>query len=173
MRGLAVLTRGLGMLRTANTFRLRLLPQGLSSVAKGASGKQVKALRVLADQFPTTHSMAENHEVLCRRISISHGSLSTCSVCVVHKVHKVTVAFFRLIAVLVVLSSDAPALTQADSSCCSSWCNRQRPKHAMAEPSERREAPASEADLDNTVRTLTEQRLGDGVTDAVGTSPHL
>ena len=43
----------------------------------------------------------------------------------------------------------------------------------MAEPSERREAPASEADLDNTVRTLTEQRLGDGVTDAVSTSQQL
>lgn len=43
----------------------------------------------------------------------------------------------------------------------------------MSEPSERREAPASEAALDNTVRTLTEQRLGDGVTDAVGTSQQL
>ena len=43
----------------------------------------------------------------------------------------------------------------------------------MSEPSERREAPASEADLDNTVRTLTEQRLSDGVTDAVSTSHHL
>ena len=112
--------------------------------------------------------MAENIEVFCRRISISHGGLSTCIVCMVHKVHQVTVAFFGLIAVLMILSLYVPALMQADSSYCSSWCNRQRPKHAMAEPSERREAPASEADLDNTVRSLTEQRLGDGVTDAVG-----
>ena len=47
VRGLAVLMRGLGMLRTANTSRLRLLPQGLSSVAKGVPGKQVLVLYVL------------------------------------------------------------------------------------------------------------------------------
>ncbi|KAL3159630.1 hypothetical protein ABBQ38_010040 [Trebouxia sp. C0009 RCD-2024] len=41
---------------------------------------------------------------------------------------------------------------------------RQRPTHVQH--SERREAPASEADLDNTVRTLTEQRLSDGLSDA-------
>lgn len=43
----------------------------------------------------------------------------------------------------------------------------------MAQHSEPREAPASEADLDNTVRTLTEQRLGDGLTEGVGASQQL
>ena len=67
MKGLAVLMRGLGTLRTANTSRLRPFPQGLSSVAKGVPGKQVLPLYVLADsayQLTATHSMAEIAEVL-------------------------------------------------------------------------------------------------------------
>ena len=88
MRGLAVLTKENGMPRTANTSRLRLLPQGLSSAAKGGRGKQVLALHVLAhfaDQFPATHSMAQTIELPCRRSSTCCSSLSTCIVCMVHK----------------------------------------------------------------------------------------
>ncbi len=44
-----------------------------------------------------------------------------------------------------------------------------RPKDkALDADAHRRKAPVSEADLDNTVRTLTEQRLSDGSTSLVG-----
>ena len=42
--------------------------------------------------------MPENIEVPCRRNSISHGGLGTGIVCVVHKVHQVTVISFGLLA---------------------------------------------------------------------------
>lgn len=56
MRKLAILTRRLGMMgvgrhRTANTFRLRPLPQTLSSVAKGAPGEKVSAVCDVTDHY--------------------------------------------------------------------------------------------------------------------------
>ena len=48
---------------------------------------------------------------------------------------------------------------------------RHKPQHNAAQGLVQREAPASEAELDNTVRTLTEQRLSDGLATGVSSIP--
>ncbi len=46
-------------------------------------------------------------------------------------------------------------------------CRQGNPRRDADQHAVHREAPASEADLDNTVRTLTEQRLSDTPTNLV------